>query len=157
MFREQRNGGGRRGNSWYGRRESNPRLELGRLSRCHYATPAYRFAFHSIGPLQIRQVVYTANFCDGSQGRGTWASECAAPHPSDYNRSVCRPRCKILIAAFLSRSIISPQAGQVWMRVESDFSTNLPHWEHILEVSWGFTRMTDRPASSALPIVISMN
>jgi hypothetical protein len=26
--------------AWYGRRESNPRLELGRLSRYHYATPA---------------------------------------------------------------------------------------------------------------------
>ena len=30
------------GLDWYGRGESNPRLELGRLSRYHYATPARR-------------------------------------------------------------------------------------------------------------------
>ena len=30
----------RRGEGWCGRRESNPRLQLGKLTCCHYTTPA---------------------------------------------------------------------------------------------------------------------
>ena len=32
---------------WCGRRESNPRLKLGKLSCCHYTTPANLFVFYS--------------------------------------------------------------------------------------------------------------
>ncbi len=45
---------------WYGRRESNPRLELGRLSRYHYATPAHNT--YSNGPALIRQVASIDDF-----------------------------------------------------------------------------------------------
>ena len=34
-------------NFWCGRRESNPRLKLGKLSCCHYTTPANLFVFYS--------------------------------------------------------------------------------------------------------------
>ena len=36
-------------NFWCGRRESNPRLKLGKLSCCHYTTPADKvFVFYTL-------------------------------------------------------------------------------------------------------------
>src|SRR6266487_832434 len=37
---------------------------------------------------------------DGSQGRVAWASDCAAPQSSCYNRRFLRPRRRMLRAAF---------------------------------------------------------
>jgi len=67
------------------------------------------------------------------------------------------PNLIILIAAFWSRSIASPQCGQVWTRSERVFLTIIPHREHICDVFLGFTRITREPASSALFSVIAMN
>src|SRR5437867_3910403 len=54
--------------------------------------------------------------------------------PQPYNRSVCRLRCKILSAAFLSRSITSPQCAQICVRSLNSFSTSSPQSEHLLDV-----------------------
>ena len=86
---------------------------------------------------------------DGSQGSSTWASRGCRPIPQSHCRSVWRPRCRILRAAFSSLSSTSPHTGQVWIRSLNFLGTISLQDEHILVVLRGFTRITRRPASAA--------
>src|SRR5262250_668279 len=58
--------------------------------------------------------------------------------------------CKMLIAAFTSRSATKPHDGQIWVRTDNDFCTYSPHLLHRCDVKCGATASISRPASSAL-------
>ena len=53
-------------------------------------------------------------------------------------------------AAFSSRSMFNPQAGQSCTRTDNALSTTIPQHEHRCDVPLGSTNRTTRPASSAL-------
>jgi hypothetical protein len=60
------------------------------------------------------------------------------------------PRQKIFLAAFSSRSKMSPQVVQTCVRTDRLFSTRAPHPEQSWDVDAGLTASTRLPAHAAL-------
>src|SRR5258708_7542539 len=63
----------------------------------------------------------------------------------------------MLLAAFSSRSRISPQVVQTWVRMLNDFGTRSPQALHSCEVNAGGTATTCLPAYAAVPSRIVRN
>src|SRR5258708_13452504 len=61
------------------------------------------------------------------------------------------PRFRRVFVAFSSRSTMSPQDGQMWVRTERLFGRRAPHPLHSWDVHAGGTATTRRPAYAAVP------
>src|SRR5262249_56695592 len=85
------------------------------------------------------------------RGYSPTGSRFIPPATAGSPRRLC-PSHWMFLAAFSSRSRISPHLVQTWVRTLNDFCTRSPHPLHSWEVYAGLTASTRFPAHAALQV-----